>query len=69
MVAKDDFNNPVQVPGLLLESREQLRRFIEAKSRKEIRSHYRKELEAVDIPEKDEQCVLLLSEERGRISY
>lgn len=68
MVAKDDFNNPVKVPGLILENREQLRRFIEAKSRKEIRGNYRKELEAVNIPEKDEQCMQLLAGERCRIS-
>lgn len=64
MVAKDDQNNPVQVPGLILENRDQVRRFIEAKERKDIRQQYRKELEQVNIPEKDEQCRNLLAGER-----
>jgi uncharacterized protein (TIGR00369 family) len=68
MVAKDEQNATVQVPGLLLENREQVRRFIEAKSRKDIRRNYQKELEAVDIPEKDEQCMLMLAGERCRMS-
>lgn len=64
MVAKDDFNNPVQVPGLRLENREQLRRFIEAKNRKDIRRNYEKDLQRVAIPENDEQCMPLLAGER-----
>jgi uncharacterized protein (TIGR00369 family) len=67
MVAKDDNNQPVQVPGLILENREQVRRFIEAKSRIDIRRQYRKELNDVNIPEKDEQCRLLLVGERCQI--
>lgn len=64
MVAKDDQNKPVEVPGLILENREHVRRFIEAKERKDIRRHYRKELEQVNIPEEDEQCRMLLAGER-----
>lgn len=64
MVAKDEQNRPVQVPGLILENREQVRRFIEAKERKDIRRQYQKELEQVNIPEKDEQCRNLLAGER-----
>ncbi|MNT83817.1 hypothetical protein D3C72_2237440 [compost metagenome] len=67
MVAKDDNDIPVQVPGLILENREQVRRFIEAKSRIDIRRQYRKELNDVNIPEKDEQCRLLLAGERCQI--
>ncbi|TKC65077.1 acyl-CoA thioesterase [Pedobacter hiemivivus] len=67
MVAKDDNNQPVQVPGLILENREQVRRFIEAKSRIDIRRQYRKDLNDVNIPEKDEQCRLLLVGERCQI--
>lgn len=67
MVARDEQNLPVQVPGLILENREQVRRFIEAKERKEIRQQYRKELEQVNIPEKDEQCRNLLAGEHCRM--
>jgi len=69
MVAKDDNNEPVQVPGLTLENQEQVRRFIEAKSRIDIRRQYRKELNDINIPEKDEQCRLLLEGERCRVAY
>lgn len=64
MVAKDEQNLPVQVPGLILENKEQVRRFIEAKERKDLRRQYQKELEQVNIPEKDEQCRNLLAGER-----
>lgn len=64
MVAKDEQNSPVQVPGLILENKEQVRRFIEAKERKDLRRQYQKELEQVNIPEKDEQCRNLLTGER-----
>lgn len=64
MVAKDEQNLPVQVPGLVLEHKEQVRRFIEAKERKDLRRQYHKELEQVNIPEKDEQCRDLLAGER-----
>ena len=64
MVAKDEQNATVQVPGLILENHEQVRRFIEAKSRKDIRRNYAKDLEQVNIPEIDEQCLSVLSSER-----
>ncbi|MFA4869278.1 MAG: acyl-CoA thioesterase [Pedobacter sp.] len=64
MVAKDDQNSPIQVPGLILENKEQVRRFIEAKERKDLRRQYQKELAQVNIPEKDEQCRNLLAGER-----
>jgi len=68
MVAKDEANNPVQVPGLILENRDQVRRFIEAKARKEIRRNYTKEMDAVNVPEKDELCHDLLLGERCMIA-
>ncbi|MBB5440045.1 uncharacterized protein (TIGR00369 family) [Pedobacter sp. AK017] len=68
MVAKDEKNVTVQVPGLILENHDQVRRFIEAKSRKEIRRSYNKELEQVSIPEKDEQCMALLAGERCKLA-
>lgn len=68
MVAKDEKNVTVQVPGLILENHDQVRRFIEAKSRKDIRRSYNKELEQVSIPEKDEQCMALLAGERCKLA-
>src|SRR3954468_23110764 len=37
MVAKDEDNRPAKIPGLVLENRNQVRRFVEAKRRKEIK--------------------------------
>jgi len=64
MVAKDEDNNPVTVPGLALASSDDIRRFLRAKSRKEIKQNYRKELEEISIPANDEQCRILLEGER-----
>ena len=36
MVAKDEQNQPVQVPGLILENRDHVRRFFEARRRKQF---------------------------------
>ena len=45
MVAKDEHGTPRSVPGLILESRDQVRRYLEAIKRKEISQHYIKELD------------------------
>ncbi|ARS37072.1 acyl-CoA thioesterase [Pontibacter actiniarum] len=44
MVAKGDDDKPAQVPGLILESREDARRFLEAIKRRELSQRYEKEL-------------------------
>ncbi len=64
MVAKDDDNKPVKVPGLILENREQVRRFIEARRRKEIKQTYMKEVEQIQMPDNYEHCIAMLSGER-----
>jgi uncharacterized protein (TIGR00369 family) len=64
MVARDDHNKPVKVPGLVLENREQVRRFIEARRRKEIKQNYMKEVEEIKMPDNYETCIQLLSGER-----
>src|ERR1700754_644364 len=43
MVAKDENNKPAQVPGLIVENREQVRRFIEAIHRKHLKQNYKRE--------------------------
>ncbi len=44
MVAKDNLGKPCQVPHLVLETREEIRRFLEAIKRKELKGTYRSEL-------------------------
>jgi len=64
MVAKDEDNQPAQVPGLVLANSDDIRRFLRAKSRKEIKQAHRKELDEISIPTNDEQCKILLEGER-----
>lgn len=64
MVAKDDANNPVKVPGLILENRDHVRRFIEAKRRKEIKQNYKHEVDEITVPDNFEHCEQLLLGER-----
>ena len=45
MVAKDEHGNPTQVPGLLLESREDVRRYLEATMRIQLRKRHQTELD------------------------
>jgi uncharacterized protein (TIGR00369 family) len=64
MVAKDDDNNLVQVPGLILENQDDVRRFIEARRRKQLKQSYRKETEEIKVPNDNELCRQLLAGER-----
>ncbi|MDB5157681.1 MAG: acyl-CoA thioesterase [Mucilaginibacter sp.] len=64
MVAKDENNKPAQIPGLILESRDHVRRFIEAKRRKEIKQNYKQEINQIAVPEGISECEQLLSGER-----
>ncbi|HTH81999.1 MAG TPA: acyl-CoA thioesterase [Mucilaginibacter sp.] len=64
MVAKDDDNKPVKIPGLILENRDHVRRFIEAKRRKEIKQNYKKEVDEIKVPDNVNQCEDLLTGER-----
>lgn len=64
MVAKDDNNKPAQIPGLILESRTHVRRFIEAKRRKEIKQSYKQEVAQITVPDEFEECEKLLMGER-----
>ena len=49
MVAKDDAGKPTLVPGLILETKEDVKRFLEAIKRKELKSTYKKELQNARI--------------------
>jgi uncharacterized protein (TIGR00369 family) len=67
MVAKDDHGTPTMVPGLILESKEEVKRFLEAIKRRELRVSYKKELQQARISLlvdsesellKNERCIL-----------
>jgi uncharacterized protein (TIGR00369 family) len=64
MVAKDEDNKPVPVPGLILENNTQVRRFIEAKQRKEIKQAYRQQVNKIEVPNSFEACENLLTGEK-----
>jgi len=68
MVAKDEHNKPVMIPGLILQNREQVRRFIEAKRRKEIKQSYKQEVDSITVPDEYEHCQDLLAGERCLIA-
>jgi uncharacterized protein (TIGR00369 family) len=68
MVAKDEKNQPVQVPGLILENRNQVRRFLEARRRKHIKQNYKQEVEQIEMPDNEDVCKEMLIGERGIIS-
>jgi uncharacterized protein (TIGR00369 family) len=53
MVAKDDLNKPTIVPPLILETREEGRRYVEAIKRKELKERFRTEFD-------NEKCQLEL---------
>lgn len=44
MVAKGEDDKPKEVPGLILESRDDVRRFLEAIKRKELKANYKEQL-------------------------
>jgi hypothetical protein len=66
MVAKDENNQPTQVPGLTLESRDDARRFLEAIKRKELKNQYRQELDNAKTSLLLDEQLHLLEKERCR---
>jgi uncharacterized protein (TIGR00369 family) len=68
MVAKDENNVPTQVPGLILESTNEVRRFVEAIRRKELRQTYRQEVEQIKAPMTYEKYAHLLTGERCKMA-
>jgi uncharacterized protein (TIGR00369 family) len=68
MVAKDENNKSAQIPGLILENRVHVRRFIEAKRRKEIKQNYKQEIDEIKVPDNYELCEQLLAGERCTIA-
>jgi len=67
MVAMDDNHKPLQVPGLLLTRKEEVRRFFEALHRKELKKYYRQEEARVKTAYEEEEYMKLLQNERCKI--
>ena len=69
MVAKGDDDKPVMVPELILESKEDVKRFIEAMRMKEIRSKVKEEMDDAKSTIDVARGETLLKGERCRIEY
>jgi uncharacterized protein (TIGR00369 family) len=69
MVAKGDDNEPMEVPVLLLENREEVKRFIEARRLKEVRTKLKEEMDDAKSKIHVEQAKELLKDERCLIAF
>jgi uncharacterized protein (TIGR00369 family) len=69
MVAKGDDNKPTMVPPLLLENREDVKRFIEAMGMKAIRAKVNEEMDDAKSQIEVDRAEILLKNERCVIAY
>lgn len=69
MVAKDENGSPTKVPGLILQEREEVRRFLEAIKRKELREMHKSELDNVKTRLSVEEELHKLDKERCQIVF
>lgn len=69
MVAKDEHGKVARVPGLILESRDDARRFLEAMHRLELRARYRTELDDAKTSVEVETHKHLLDDQRCRLEF
>ncbi|TPE45584.1 acyl-CoA thioesterase [Pontibacter mangrovi] len=69
MVAKGDDDKPTLVPGLILETREDARRFLEAIKRRELSRRYESELANSKTILQVEQELHLLQQERCKVAF
>lgn len=69
MVAKGDDDKPTQVPGLILEDRDDARRFLEAIKRRELAQRYQSEFNEAKHVLTVEQELHKLEGERCRLAY
>lgn len=69
MVAKTDDGTNAQVPGLVLENRDDVRRFLEAIRRKELKKTYLRELDNIKTSLSVEQDLPKLEGERCRLAW
>ncbi len=64
MVAKDESDKPAEVPGLILETREDIRRFLEAIRRRQLKAQYKEELSNIKSRLMIEEELYKLQQER-----
>lgn len=64
MVAKDETGKPTEVPGLILETKEEVKRFLEAIKRRELKATYKSELQKARIALMGEEGHAILQKER-----
>ena len=69
MVAKDDDNKPMMVPQLILESKEDVKRFIEALSVKKIKTAMREQMDDAKSHIEVERAHEILKGERCKIMF
>lgn len=69
MVAKDENGVPSKVPGMLLETRDDLRRFVRALKRRKLKSHYKAELNNTKIVWDDAAALESLQREKCKIGF
>jgi uncharacterized protein (TIGR00369 family) len=69
MVAKGDDDKPTTVPELILENREQVKRFIECMRMKEIKQAIREKMDDAKSQIEVERAIEVLKNERCRINF
>ncbi|GHA64369.1 acyl-CoA thioesterase [Pontibacter akesuensis] len=69
MVAKGDDDKPARIPGLLLETREDARRFLEALKRRELSQRYQTELANSKTILSVDNELHLLENQRCKLAY
>lgn len=69
MVAIGDDNRPKQVPGLILKSEDDIRRFAQGLNRKKLKNEYKKSEASLKENYNDEACLATLKNERCIVSF
>jgi len=68
MVAMDEMHKPAEVPGLILETKDEVRRFAEAMQRQAFKKEHRKTLKMIKKPLENTDYTTLLKNERCLLS-
>lgn len=67
MVAKDDDNRPTKVPPLILESKQEVRRFVEAMKRKELKYNFKQQMDETKSKLDLDHALNLLKKQRCKV--